>query len=157
MPFYISAQRNITAGPPLDLDCPACHAQQVWGIPALYEERPVLLYLVPLVASRHIFIQCSACGSHLLAQARELEELYDLSPDELSKQLRPYVSGVGRFMVVAALVLFWFPFLAPALAVGGLLMTRRHRGWRRAAIVAVVLTFLVAAFAASVMLIAPRA
>src|SRR5690606_22827155 len=126
------------------------------AVPTLYEERPVLLRLVPLPASRHIFIRCSACGRDLLAQARDLEELYDLSPQELLGQLQPYVSGVGRFLVVAALVLFWLPFVAPLLAIGGFMMTRRHRGWRRAAIVAVVLTFLVAGAVATLLLLAPN-
>ena len=152
----ISAERTITAGPPVEIDCPACHARQVSAIPSLYEERPVLLHLIPLVASRHIFIRCSACGSHLLVQARDLEELDDLSPDELAGQLRPYVSGVGRFLVVVALILFWFPFLAPAMAIGGFVMNRRHRGWRRAAIVAIALTFLFAGFVATLILLAQR-
>ena len=112
--------------------------------------------MVPLPASRHIFIRCSACGSDLLAQARDLEELYNLSPQELFGQLQPYVSGVGRFLVVASLVLFWFPFGAPLLAIGGFVMTRRHRGWRRAAIVALVLTFLVAGAVATLLLLAPN-
>jgi hypothetical protein len=46
--------------------------------------------------------------------------------------------------VVSALLLFWFPFLAPALSLGGLWMTRRHSGWRRLAIVSVILSFVVA-------------
>ena len=45
----ISAERTITAGPPVEIDCPACHARQVSAIPSLYEERPVLLHLIPLL------------------------------------------------------------------------------------------------------------
>ena len=69
---------------------------------------------------------------------------------------KPRDSLVGRFFVVAALALFWFPFLAPLLAVAGLLMTRRHRGWRRAAAVAVVLSFLVLAAVVALFLFIPN-
>jgi hypothetical protein len=92
----------------------------------------------------------------LASSVRDLNVLYSLSPKELSRSLQPYVSGVGRFLVVAALALFWFPILAPALALGGLWMTRRHPGWRRWAIVSVAASFIVAIAVGLLLAFAPK-
>ena len=100
-------------------------------------------------------VTCAACGQSLASSAATLDELYRLPPEELSKSLQPYVSGVGRALVILALALFWFPFLAPVLAVVGLLMTRRNRGWRRAAVVALVLALLVLGAVVALFLLMP--
>jgi hypothetical protein len=142
MPFF-GVSRQTNDGPPISVDCPACHAPGVSAAPRHFEERLLLLGLIPLFPVNSVFLTCSACGQSLTVAARDLDEFYRIPPADLPGRIRPYVSGVGRFLVVTALVLFWFPFLAPALALAGLAMTRRHPGWRRAAIVAVVLSFLV--------------
>ena len=139
--FGVSRQTN--DGQPVTIDCPACRASGVSARAQHFRERLLLLGIVPLFPVNSVFLICSACGRSMAVDARDLDELYRIPPAELPSRMRPYVSGVGRFFVVAALVLFWFPFLAPVLAVVGLLMTRRQRGWRRAAVVALVLSLLV--------------
>jgi hypothetical protein len=141
---WIAAKRIVSEGPPVIIDCPACHASGATAVPRLYEEPLLLLHLVPLFTLRSAFVKCGVCHQSLSIATRDLSSLRSLSPKEISRLLRPYVSGVGRFLVLSALFLFWFPFLAPALSLGGLWMTRRHSRWRRLAIVSVILSFAVA-------------
>jgi hypothetical protein len=152
---WITARREITDGTPVRIDCPKCHAAGVPGTPRYFEEPVLLLYLIPLFTFRNVFVTCAACGQSLASSAATLDELYRLPPEELSKSLQPYVSGVGRAMVILALALFWFPFLAPFLAIGGFFMTRRHRRWRRMAIVSLILSFTVAALFIALMVVVP--
>jgi hypothetical protein len=100
-----------------------------------------------------IFIDCTACRSTLTVPVRELDGIYQLSAEELSGKLRLYVSGVGRFFVVSALTLFWFPFLPVPLAIAGFYMTRRDRKWRRWAAVSVILTIAVGVVMAGLILL----
>jgi len=144
----VAAKRTVTEGRPVTIDCPVCHASEAPAIPRQYEEPLLLLYFIPLFTLRSVFVECGACHQSLAVAARDLNEVYGLSRPELSRLIRPYVSGVGRFLVVSALLLFWMPFVAPPLALGGLWMTRRHAGWRRMAIIATVLSLLVAVAAA---------
>lgn len=141
---WVAAERRVTEGSPVVIDCPACHAVGVTAIPRQFDEPLKLLHLIPLFTMTSTFVECSACRTSLTLSARDLRTLYAIPADELSRSLQPYVPGVGRFLVISALVLFWFPFLAPALALGGLWMTRKNRRWRRWAVVSVVASFLVA-------------
>jgi hypothetical protein len=142
MPIF-GVSRQTDDGHAVAIDCPACGASGVSATPQHFRERLLLLGLIPLFPVNSVFLKCGACGRSMAVDARDLDEFYGIPPAELSGRMRPYVSGVGRFFVVAALALFWMPFLAPVLAVVGLLMTRRNRGWRRAAVVALVLSLLV--------------
>ena len=141
---WIAAKRTVSEGPPVVINCPACHTSGATAVPRLYEEPLLLLHLIPLFTLRSVFVECGACRGSLSIATRDLNSLASSSPEEISRLLRPYVSGVGRFLVVSALLLLWFPFLAPALSLGGLWMTRRHSRWRRLAIVSVILSFVVA-------------
>ena len=141
----VSYKRFVREDAPVLINCPACHASGVTAVPRLYEEPVLLLHFIPLFTMRSAFLECGACQQSLVIGTRDLTSLASLSPEERSHLVRPYVSGVGRFFVVSALVLFWFPFLAPILSLAGLWMTRRHPTWRRIAIVSVVLSFAVAA------------
>jgi hypothetical protein len=154
--FWIVAGRTVAHGPLIPIDCPACHATGIPSSPRHLEEPLRLFGLIPLFTLRSTFIQCGACGKSLTAPSRDLDNLYRLSPAELSASLRPYVPLFGRFLVVSSLVLFWFPFLSPALALGGLITTWRHRAWRRAAVIAVCLSLLVALAVACLFIFAPR-
>jgi hypothetical protein len=155
MPFF-GVSRQTIDGPPIAIDCPSCKAPGVSAAPVHYKERLMLLGLVPLFPVNSVFLKCSACGRSLAVDARDLDEFYRIPPADLPGRIRPYVSGVGRFLVVSALVLFWFPFLAPLLALASLAMTRRHPGWRRTALVAVVLSFLVLGAIVALFLLAPE-
>lgn len=154
MPIF-GVSRQTHDGQPVTIDCPSCSASAVSARPQHFEERLLLLGVLPLFPVSSVFLKCGACGRSIAVDARDLDELYRIPRAELPARMRPYVSGVGRFFVVAGLALFWFPFLAPLLAVSGLLMTRRHRGWRRAAVVAVVLSFLVLGAVVALFLLVP--
>jgi hypothetical protein len=142
---WITAERSEAEGPPLTINCPKCRAASVRGIPRVVEEPIRVLHLVTVFTFRNVFVRCEACGQSLVSSTNNLDELYRLSPAALSNTLTPYTSGVGRALVILALALFWFPFLAPLLAIGGYVMTRRHPRWRRLAILSLVLSFVVAA------------
>ena len=128
---WIAAKRSVSEGPPVVINCPACHATGVVAVPRLYEEVPLLLHLIPLWTLRSAFVKCGACRQPLSVPAGEWGSLASLPPEKVSGLLRPYVPGVGRFLMVAALLLFWFPFLAPLLSLSGLWMTRKLLQWCR--------------------------
>jgi hypothetical protein len=155
MPIF-GVSRQTSDGPPVVIECPACRVPGVSAAPVHFHERLMLLGLVPLFPVNSVFLKCGACGRSMAVDARDLDEFYRIPPADLPGRIRPYVSGVGRFLVVSALIFFWFPFLAPLLAVMGLAMTRRHPGWRRAAIVAVVLSFLVLGAVVALLVFAPE-
>jgi hypothetical protein len=123
--FGVSRQTN--DGHARAIDCPACRAPGVPATPQHFREKLLLLGLIPLFPVDSVFLKCGACGASMAVDARDLDEFYRIPPAELPARMRPYVSGVGRVIVVAALALFWLPFLALLLAVTGLLMTRPNR------------------------------
>jgi len=154
MPIF-GVSRQTDDGHAVAIDCPACGARGVSAAPQHFREKLLLLGLIPLFPVNSVFLRCGACGRSMAVDARDLDEFYRIPPADLPARMRPYVSGVGRFFVVAALALFWFPFLAPVLAVVGLLLTRHHRGWRRAATVALVLSLLVLGAVVALFLLVP--
>lgn len=141
--LFFGSQRKTFAGDPLPLDCPSCHAPDGWGTPRHLEEHLLLFHLIPLFKFNTDFIDCQKCGEALTLRGCRMEDVDQLSPEELSARLQPYVSAVGRFCVIASLTLFCCPFAMPIIAVIGLVLTRRHKVWRRLAIVGICLSCVV--------------
>jgi hypothetical protein len=126
------------------ISCPECGNAAVASKAQQIDERILLLYFLPLLKTRNTFITCGACERSLAVGATSLEDLQSLTPEQIKDRLQPYTPFIGRLLVILALLLFWFPFASPLMAVGGLLLVRRSRRWRMWAIAAVVLSSLVA-------------
>lgn len=150
---FVGHRRETIDGPPVEIDCPACGAGGVTGTPRQYDETLLALGLIPIYRQRLVFIRCDACGRSSTSAASDLDAFTRLDPAARSASLRAYASGVGRFFVIAALVLFWFPFIAPPLALVGMLMTWRHPRWRKLGIIALGSSLLVAVAVALLILL----
>ena len=147
MHAILGSHRKTFKGEPLPIDCPMCHEQGAWGIPRHLEERLLLFHLIPLFTFNTDFIDCQTCGEALTLRGCRMQDVYQLSPEELSARLQPYVSAVGRFCVIASLALFCCPFVMPIIAVIGFFLTRRHKTWRRLGIVGICLSSVVTVIA----------
>lgn len=152
---FVGHRRTVLDGPPVVIDCPACGNGGVTATPQQFNETLLLAGLIPIYRQRLLFVRCGACGRSSTSSASDLDALARMDVAERSVSLRAYASGVGRFLVVAALVLFWFPFLAPLLALGGLLMTWRHPRWRKLGLIALGASLLVAAALAALIIANP--
>jgi hypothetical protein len=141
---FFGHRRAVFDGPPTTADCPSCGASGATATPRLFDETLLLAGLIPVYRQRTLFVRCEACRRSSTSTAKGLDAFVDMDAGERSASLRAYASGVGRFLVVAALALFWFPFLAPLLALAGLLMTWRHPRWRRLGTIALGASLLVA-------------
>jgi hypothetical protein len=117
----------IEQGPDIRINCPACAADGVSA--STYNQIDKIHVVIIPFRWRSSWVICSACGRSLKC-SRDVAELYDLSEEELGPLISPYVSLVGRTIAMLALLLGWFPFVGPVLAVAAVLANRVPGVWR---------------------------
>ena len=126
----ITARTQKTPGPTVTINCPLCRAASAPAESFDQLDHLRLLDLVPLFRVRNTFLRCGACGKQLTAKAG-IDQIANLSTDELSRSLAGRVSLISMFLAVASVLLCWMPILNLALAVIAILANLRTRGWPR--------------------------
>ena len=107
----------------MSIDCPACGAVGVPGLPYQLKERLNFVFV-----HKTAWVVCSACGRHLVSRLL-LDDLLDQQPHQISDHLTVGNSLPGRVMAICAMILSPAPALGPIVAVIAVLINRKSLGW----------------------------
>ncbi|MCE9530054.1 MAG: hypothetical protein K8T89_02785 [Planctomycetes bacterium] len=111
-------------GPIVTIDCPVCHEQEVEA--KTYN----MLQRDGIISNFTSWVVCPECRSHLLS-SRDVNELPNLSREELQETISEYFPLVNRAFAVLSLLLGLIPFLGLAIGVLAVLLNRRPSRWHR--------------------------
>jgi hypothetical protein len=133
MLILLLATRKVTDSFEVMINCPVCTAQ---GTLAKVYDMTEGGRLVSL--STTTWVRCGTCKGKFLLPMRAAAA-GDLTIEELSALLRPYVSPVYKMLAIAGLLLFCAPVMGVTISAISLIGTYEHGGnWRRASLVGLI-------------------
>ena len=130
MYLLMTSKTRTVRGPDTFINCPECGDDS----PALTYQRVerMGIFFVPFLTQRETFVVCETCGKTSLIKL-PLEQLGELSADEVSRHLHARVAIVAKFLALAGLLLSLVPVVGLTLSGIGLAMTYRAGGWAKVA------------------------
>jgi hypothetical protein len=117
-------------GPLVDIDCPACGATDVPAKTSESVEVVKIFFFTPILRLRNTYLRCTNCQTALVSTA-PLDQLADLTPEEISGIIRYKPSRAGKILAIVALLTCLLPYLGLIIAAIACYLTRGTKGWAK--------------------------
>jgi hypothetical protein len=142
MQILITTKWTYTQGPDITINCPKCGTAGATAHTQGTEEKNSLFWLIPLFTPRYTKLTCGNCGKSFRL-VKPLDEVEQLNPEAISQNLEKSVPFLIKFCIVSSIALFIIPFVGIIFGSIGLAATaRKPSGWKKAAIIGLVLSLL---------------
>ena len=128
MDILITSKTQKIPGPSVQINCPACHADNVQAESLKQVDQLGLFYIIPLFRLTNTFVTCTACRREMMS-AVSIDEIENISPLDLSSHLSVRVSFVSKAVAVLSILLFFMPIVGLILGVLSILLNLRTVGW----------------------------
>ncbi len=117
-------------GPTKTFDCPACFSEDVQSMVIGGKLRLMLLYFIPIVTTRYVYVECPECRKRFYLKINPLLVM-GASKEFLNQALLYQPSLLGKLLSIFSFLICWIPILSLPFCILSMYLVRGTHGFAR--------------------------